>query len=292
MITYNKNKSTTKTKNLNILFVVFFLMKEYKEKEYDRLEAPYETIDETRREIFETIDWQQAVAQLFDIFSNLRKGNNKIVNVSVDWELEQAIFVFSKTMTNSFSEDYQNETSEALLQKMKYFKTEFLNREIDKLDLSTIDGFSKLLDIYTTIEKQCWMRAKLHAKLMMWLTEEELDEIENENLLLEWFLEKEKENEKVNQAYAQELNEIFSSTWGVDFRIWKSRESLINIGITDPTDKDIMEIAERAFNWYVKDIFWIDLPPLHFVNRQEELLKAELWFSKLYAYILKNQLPN
>jgi hypothetical protein len=31
-------------------------MKEYKEKEYDRLEAPYETIDETRREIFETID--------------------------------------------------------------------------------------------------------------------------------------------------------------------------------------------------------------------------------------------
>jgi hypothetical protein len=70
-------------------------------------------------------------------------------------------------MTNNFSEDYQNETSEALLQKMEYFKTEFLNREIDKLDLSTIDGFSKLLDIYTTIEKQCWMRAKLHAKLMM-----------------------------------------------------------------------------------------------------------------------------
>jgi hypothetical protein len=31
-------------------------MKEHKEKEYDRLEAPYETIDETRREIFDTID--------------------------------------------------------------------------------------------------------------------------------------------------------------------------------------------------------------------------------------------
>ena len=271
-------------------------MEEHKEKEYDRLEAPYETIDETRREIFETIDWQKAVAQLFDLFSALRKENNKIVNISVDWELEQAIFVFSKTMTNNFSEDYQNETSEALLQKMKYFKTEFSNRQIDKLDLSTIDGFSKLLDIYTTIEKQCWMRAKLHAKLMMWLTEEELDEVENENLLLEWFLEKEKGNEKVAQAYAQELNEIFVSTWGVEFRIWKSRESLMTIGIAEPTDQDIMEIAERAFNWYVKDIFFFFLPPLHFVSinrdEQEELLKAEFWFAKLYAYILKNQLPS
>ena len=85
-------------------------MEEHKEKEYDRLEAPYETIDETRREIFETIDWQKAVAQLFDLFSALRKENNKIVNISVDWELEQAIFVFSKlSKWNIWSSSSKNE---------------------------------------------------------------------------------------------------------------------------------------------------------------------------------------
>jgi hypothetical protein len=57
-------------------------------------------------------------------------------------------------MTNNFDENYQAETSKAVLQKMKYFKAEFLNREIKELDLSTIDGFSQLLDTYTTVEKQ------------------------------------------------------------------------------------------------------------------------------------------
>ena len=70
----------------------------------------------------------------------------------------------------------------------------------------------------------------------------------------------------------------------------------MTLGIEDPTDQDIMELAEIAFNVYLKDIFWIELPPLHFVainkDEQEELIKAELWFAKFYSYILKNQLPN
>ena len=271
-------------------------MEKNNETEYERLEAPYETIDETRKELFETIDWKKAVAQLFDIFSDLWKDSNRIFDVTNDWELEQAIRMFAKTLTVNFDDNYQTITAEALLLKMKYFKAEFANREVEKLDLTNIEWFSQLLDIYTMIEKQWWMRAKLHAKLMMWLTEEELDEIEKENMLLEEFLEKEKMNETVAKAYAQELNEIFSSTWGVEFWIWKSRESLKTLWIAEPTDKDVMELAEYAFNGYLKDIFWIELPPLHFVaigeDEQEEILKRELWFAKFYEYILKNQLPS
>jgi arginine deiminase len=56
------------------------------------------------------------------------------------------------------------------------------------------------------------MRAKLHAKLMLNLTEEEMEVVEKENLLLEDFLEKEKKNKRIIEAYAQEVNEIFNST--------------------------------------------------------------------------------
>ena len=270
-------------------------MEKNNETEYERLEAPYETIDETRKELFETIDWKKAVAQLFDIFSDLWKDSNRIFDVTNDWELEQAIRMFAKTLTVNFDDNYQTITAEALLLKMKYFKAEFANREVEKLNLTSIEWFSQLLDIYTMIEKQWLMRAKLHAKLMMWLTEEELDEIEKENMLLEEFLEKEKMNMTVAKAYAQEINEIFSSTWGVEFWIWKSRESLKTLWFADPTDKEVIELAEYAFNGYLKDIFWIELRPLHFVAKDEDVedvIKKELWFAKLYEYILKNQLPN
>ena len=54
-------------------------MEEEKETWYERINAPYETVDETRRELFETLDWQKAVAKTFAIFSSLRKENNKVI---------------------------------------------------------------------------------------------------------------------------------------------------------------------------------------------------------------------
>lgn len=269
-----------------------------KEKEtwYERINAPYETVDETRRELFETLDWQKAVAKTFAIFSSLRKENNKVINVSVNWELEHVLPIFSRALTANLEEEYQKFSSDEILKKINYFRAEFSNRHIEKIDLSTLEGFSQLLDAFTTISQQWLMRAKLHARLMMWMSDEEIDELEKEPMLLEWFLEKEKSNKEVSEAYAHELYDIFTNTWGVKFWIEKSKEALITLGIEEPTEQDIMELAEMAFNGYLKDIFWIELPPLHFVainqDEQEELIKAEFWFTKLYSYILKNQLPS
>ena len=48
-------------------------MEKGREEWYELLETPYETIDETRRELFETLEWKQVVAQLFDMFSSYYK---------------------------------------------------------------------------------------------------------------------------------------------------------------------------------------------------------------------------
>jgi|GEM_PF-6798857 len=110
------------------------------------------------------------------------------------------------------SDEEKDSFIDAVMKQLKYFKSEFKNREIEQIDLTTEEGFAKLLDVYNTIEKQSWMRAKLHAKLMLNLTEEEMEVVEKENLLLEDFLEKEKKNKRIIEAYAQEVNEIFNST--------------------------------------------------------------------------------
>ncbi len=272
-------------------------MEKGREEWYELLETPYETIDETRRELFETLEWKQVVAQLFDMFSSYREEVwIDVANIQEDWDLVKAIATLVKTITMNYSDEEKDSFIDAVMKQLRYFKAEFKNREIEQLDLTTEEWFSKLLDVYNTIEKQSWMRAKLHAKLMLNLTEEEMEVVEKENLLLEDFLEKEKKNKRIIEAYAQEVNEIFNSTWGVEFWIWRSRESLKAIGIENPTNEDIMEIAERAFNGYLKDIFWTEVWPLHFtaisMDQQEELLKAELWFAKFYAYLLKNQIPN
>ena len=50
--------------------------------------------------LFETLEWEKkAVAQTFAIFSSLRKENNKVINVSVNWELEHVLPIFSRAMT-------------------------------------------------------------------------------------------------------------------------------------------------------------------------------------------------
>jgi hypothetical protein len=143
-------------------------MEEEKETWYERINAPYETVDETRRELFETLDWQKAVAKTFAIFSSLRKENNKVINVSVNWELEHVLPIFSRALTANLEEEYQKFSSDEILKKINYFRAEFSNRHIEKIDLSTLEGFSQLLDAFTTISQQWLMRAKLHARLMMW----------------------------------------------------------------------------------------------------------------------------
>ena len=156
---------------------------------------------------------------------------------------------------------------------MNYFRAEFSNRHIEKIDLSTLEGFSQLLDPFTTISQQWLMRAKLHARLMMWMSDEEIDELENEPMLLEWFLEKGNQTKKFLEAYAHELYDIFTNTWGVKFWIEKSKEALITLGIEEPTEQDIMELAEMAFNGYLKDIFLNRTSTSTFCSNQSEMNK-------------------
>lgn len=270
-------------------------MEESKETWYERLlETPYETAEGTRIQLFETLEWQKNVSNLFMAFSESRKWKESIVDITKEWELENLLLTYAKTMDGKVDKEIRVEDYQDIYKKIHYFKAEFANRQITKLDISSLMGFSELVDIFTTVSQQWIMRAKLHAKLMMWLTEEEL--IEVGDMLLEDFLEKEKWNKEIAMKYNNELRDIFIATWGPDWWLWRSKETLEQLWEENPSLERVMRLAEIAFNEHVKEIFGVELPPLHFVavnvEDPEELLKAEFWFAKFYSYILKNQLPS
>ena len=89
-------------------------MEKGREEWYELLEIPYETIDETRRELFETLEWKQVVAQLFDMFSSYREEVwIDVANIQEDWDLVRAIATLVKTITMNYSdEEWSNKIQE------------------------------------------------------------------------------------------------------------------------------------------------------------------------------------
>ena len=113
-------------------------MEKGREEWYELLETPYETIDETRRELFETLEWKQVVAQLFDMFSSYREEVwIDVANIQEDWDLVRAIATLVKTITMNYSDEEKDSFIDAVMKQLRYFKAEFKNREIEQLDLTT-----------------------------------------------------------------------------------------------------------------------------------------------------------
>jgi hypothetical protein len=57
-------------------------------------------------------------------------------------------------LTANLEEEYQKFSSDEILKKINYFRAEFSNRHIEKIDLATLEGFSQLLDAFTTVSQQ------------------------------------------------------------------------------------------------------------------------------------------
>lgn len=269
-------------------------MKETKDIEYEEIDnLPYNTVEKMRQQLFETLEWKKTVACFFSLYLEMWGIRN--IDSGNPWDIEEAMALLTSAICTNIPEGFKEKYTEQTMSEMMYFKSEFAKRNIKELDVSTIEWFSQFFDIFTTVVNQSYLRAKLRAKLLMWLPEDKLDELAS--LSVEDFLEKQEWDKDVSRIYCKELYDIFQEMWGENFWLWKAKEALKKQWEENPPLERIIGLAEWIFNEYKKEVFWVDLPEIHLVGvaydeTPEGELKRIMGNIALYNYILKNQLPS
>ena len=154
---------------------------------YERIqEIPYETIESAKKELFETLKWQKTIEQIFIIFSKIRKEKeNNIITLDKEWELLKIFTILSRILNFWVEEalqesnpNLQESIDEDIAEKINYFKNRFKKYKISSINISVFNEFKYIIECFLTVTRQVMMRAKLHAKLLTALPEENLDIIE------------------------------------------------------------------------------------------------------------------
>lgn len=269
-------------------------MKENKEIEREEIDnLPYNTVEITRHQLFDTLEWKKTVAYFFSLYLEMWGAKN--IDSEKYWDVEKTMELITRAICTNIPDEFKKTYEDQTLSEMKYFKAEFKKRQIKELDISTIEWFSQLFDIFTTVVNQSYLRAKLRAKLLMWIPDDKLDELAN--LSVEDFLKNEEWNKDISRVYCKELFDIFQGMWGEEYRLWKAKDVLIEQWDQNPPLEKVIGVAERIFNDYKTEIFWVDLPTIHLVGvtyeqAPDDEIKKIMGQIALYNYILRNQLPS
>lgn len=275
------------------------------EKENDNyeeliFEAPRRSWIEIRMDLLKTLAYNEAFPRCFqDIQVRIETWElNPRINISNGKDLEELTRQFISIYDPSIRED--NINTDNLKQSIEIVRKELKRDWVSKLNLRSMNDFFSFFSLYISTVHQGMMRIKLVNHIFLNLPKKVFDQYSKKAFNLKDILKLAKEDPIIQKSLSECIFEIFLDTWWVGFWVKSAYEKVKNEKHTlIPDKKDISIAAEKAFNSYLEDLFWMEIPGIKILdiwdfdewesNEETEEIPEISWLNFLF---LNNQLPN
>ena len=274
-----------------------------KEKDnYEELifETPRRSWIEIRMDLLKTLSYNEAFSRCFqDIQVRIESWKlNSRINISNGKDLEELTRQFISIYDPSIRED--NINTDNLKQSIEIVRKELKRDWVNKLNLRSMNDFFSFFSLYISTVHQGMMRIKLVNNIFLNLPKKVFNQYSKKAFNLKDVIILAKEDPIIQKSLSECICEIFLDTWGVDFWVKSAYEKVKNEGLTlNPDKKNVSIAAEKAFNSYLEDLFWMEIPSFKILdiwdfdelenNEETEEIPEISWFDFLF---LNNQLPN